>query len=343
MGLAVAGSWAPALPVYQPFPAMFFPRRIPASGLRSASHKIRTRGARPLDWRFFRWPRRVQAMQITLPDHSVVLAAVRMALAEDVGPGDATAALVPNQAVKARLICRESAVLCGRPWFDAVFGALDPTIQVCWAADEGERLAPNQLVCELAGPAPQLLTGERTALNFLQTLSGTATLTRRYVDAIIGTRARIFDTRKTLPGLRLAQKYAVRCGGGHNQRLGLFDAMLVKENHLAAAGGIAAAVQAARERHPELPLQVEVETLAQLDEALALGVKAILLDNFDLADLSRAVALRDALGSQAELEASGGITLENVAGIAATGVDRISIGSLTKHVQAVDYSLRIAD
>ncbi len=282
-------------------------------------------------------------MQITLPDHSVVLAAARMALAEDVGPGDATAALVPNQAVKARLICRESAVLCGRPWFDAVFGALAPTIQVRWAADEGERLAPNQMVCELVGPAPQLLTGERTALNFLQTLSGTATLTRRYVDAIIGTRARIFDTRKTLPGLRLAQKYAVRCGGGHNQRLGLFDAMLVKENHLAAAGGIAAAVQAARVRHPELPLQVEVETLAQLDEALALGVKAILLDNFDLADLSRAVALRDALGSQAELEASGGITLENVAGIAATGVDRISIGSLTKHVQAVDYSLRIAD
>ncbi len=282
-------------------------------------------------------------MQITLPDHSVVLAAVRMALAEDVGPGDATAALLPNQAVKARLICRESAVLCGRPWFDAVFDALDPTIQVRWAADEGQRLAPNQMVCELVGPAPQLLTGERTALNFLQTLSGTATLTRRYVDAIAGTRARIFDTRKTLPGLRLAQKYAVRCGGGHNQRLGLFDAMLVKENHLAAAGGIAAAVQAARVRHPELPLQVEVETLAQLDEALALGVKAILLDNFDLADLSRAVALRDALGSQAELEASGGITLENVAGIAATGVDRISIGSLTKHVQAVDYSLRIAD
>lgn len=189
-------------------------------------------------------------MQITPPDHSVVLTAVRMALAEDVGPGDATAALVPNQAVKARLICRESAVLCGRPWFDAVFAALDRAIQVCWAADEGERLAPNQVVCELAGPAPQLLTGERTALNFLQTLSGTATLTRRYVDAIAGTRARIFDTRKTLPGLRLAQKYAVRCGGGHNQRLGLFDAMLVKENHLAAAGGIAAAVQAARVRHP---------------------------------------------------------------------------------------------
>jgi nicotinate-nucleotide pyrophosphorylase (carboxylating) len=282
-------------------------------------------------------------MQLTPPDHSVVLAAVRMALAEDVGPGDATAALVPNQAVKARLVCRESAVLCGRPWFDAVFDALDPTIQVRWAADEGERLAPNQLVCELVGPAPQLLTGERTALNFLQTLSGTATLTRRYVDAIAGTRARIFDTRKTLPGLRLAQKYAVRCGGGHNQRLGLFDAMLVKENHLAAAGGVAAAVQAARVRHPELPLQVEVETLAQLDEALVLGVTAILLDNFDLPDLRRAVALRDARGSRAELEASGGITLEDVAGIAATGVDRISIGGLTKHVQAVDYSLRIAD
>lgn len=282
-------------------------------------------------------------MQITPPDHSVVLAAVRVALAEDVGSGDATAALVPNQAVKARLICRESAVLCGRPWFDAVFGALDRTIQVRWAADEGERLAPNQVVCELTGPAPQLLTGERTALNFLQTLSGTATLTRRYVDAIAGTRARIFDTRKTLPGLRLAQKYAVRCGGGHNQRLGLFDAMLVKENHLAAAGGIAAAVQAARVRHPELPLQVEVETLAQLGEALTLGVTAILLDNFDLPSLRQAVVLRDAGGSHVELEASGGITLKNVVEIAATGVDRISIGSLTKHVRAVDYSLRIAD
>lgn len=282
-------------------------------------------------------------MQITPPDHSVVLAAVRMALAEDVGSGDVTAALVPNQTVKARLICRESAVLCGRPWFDAVFGELDRTIQVRWAADEGERLAPDQVVCELAGPAPRLLTGERTALNFLQTLSGTATLTRRYVDAIAGTRARIFDTRKTLPGLRLAQKYAVRCGGGHNQRLGLFDAMLVKENHIAAAGGIAAAVQAARVRHPELPLQVEVETLAQLNEALALGVTAILLDNLDPPSLRRAVALRDGQASRAELEASGGITLQNVMAIAATGVDRISVGGLTKHVQAIDYSLRIAD
>jgi len=282
-------------------------------------------------------------MQITPPDHSVVLAGVRLALAEDVGSGDATAALVPNQAMKARVICREGAVLCGRPWFDAVFRELDPMIEVHWAAEEGERLASNQLVCELAGPAPQLLTGERTALNFLQTLSGTATLTRRYVDAVAGTRARIFDTRKTLPGLRLAQKYAVRCGGGHNQRLGLFDAILVKENHIAAAGGLALAIETARVRHPDLPLQVEVETLAQLDEALALGVTAILLDNFDLPGLREAVDLRDARGSRAELEASGGIALENVAGIAATGVDRISIGSLTKHVQAVDYSLRIAD
>lgn len=282
-------------------------------------------------------------MQITPPDDSVVLAAVRVALAEDVGPGDVTAALAPNRAVTARLICREHAVLCGRPWFAAVFRELDPTIAVRWAADEGERLAPNQVVCELAGPARQLLTGERTALNFLQTLSGTATLTRCYVDAIAGMRARIFDTRKTLPGLRLAQKYAVRCGGGHNQRLGLFDAMLVKENHIAAAGGLTSAVESARVRHPELPLQVEVETLTQLDEALALGVTAILLDNFDLPVLHQAVALRDARGSCAELEASGGITLENVAEIAATGVDRISVGSLTKHVQAVDYSLRITD
>ncbi|MGB7289871.1 MAG: carboxylating nicotinate-nucleotide diphosphorylase [Candidatus Macondimonas sp.] len=282
-------------------------------------------------------------MQITPPDHSIVLAGVRLALAEDVGSGDATAALVPNQAMKARVICREGAVLCGRPWFDAVFHELDPSIEVNWVTNEGEPLVPNQVVCELAGPAPQLLTGERTALNFLQTLSGTATLTWGYVKAVAGTRARIFDTRKTLPGLRLAQKYAVRCGGGHNQRLGLFDAILVKENHIAAAGGLALAVEAARARYTDLPLQVEVETLAQLQEALGLGVTAILLDNFDLPDLRRAVALRNARGSRAELEASGGITLENAARIAATGVDRISIGSLTKHVQAVDYSLRIAE
>ncbi|MFZ5532830.1 MAG: carboxylating nicotinate-nucleotide diphosphorylase [Pseudomonadota bacterium] len=277
------------------------------------------------------------------PEDPVILAAVRMALAEDVGAGDATASLVPDRPARARLICREPAVLCGRPWFDAVYGALDPQVRVYWQVGDGASLTAGQTVCEIEGPAPAILTGERTALNFLQTLSGTATLTRRYVEAVAGSRARIFDTRKTLPGLRVAQKYAVRCGGGCNQRMGLFDAMLIKENHIAAAGGLTAAVRAARRRHPELPLQVEVETLAQLDEALGLEVWSVLLDNFDIDQLRQAVALRDDRGVAAELEASGGVALDTVARIAATGVDRISVGALTKHVHAVDYSLRMTD
>jgi nicotinate-nucleotide pyrophosphorylase (carboxylating) len=275
------------------------------------------------------------------PDDPVILAAVRTALAEDVGAGDATASLIPDRPAHARLICREPAVLCGRPWFDAVYRVLDPQVRVHWQAGDGALLAPDQTVCEILGPAPAILTGERTALNFLQTLSGTATLTRRYVEAIAGSRARIFDTRKTLPGLRVAQKYAVRCGGGCNQRTGLFDAMLIKENHIAAAGGLTAAVLAARWRHPDLPLQVEVETLGQLDEALGLEVPSVLLDNFDIAQLRQAVALRDQRGVAAELEASGGVALDTVARIASTGVDRISEGALTKHVRAVDYSLRV--
>lgn len=275
------------------------------------------------------------------PQESLILAAVRAALAEDVGVGDATARLVPDRPARARLICREAAVLCGRPWFDAVYRALDAGVHVRWHAGDGEALTPGQTVCEIEGSAPAILTGERTALNFLQTLSGTATLTRRYVDAVAGSRARIFDTRKTLPGLRVAQKYAVRCGGGGNQRMGLFDAMLIKENHIVAAGSLTAAVLAARRWHPELPLQVEVETREQLDEALGLDVRSVLLDNFDVAQLIQAVAVRDQRGAATELEASGGIALDTVAAIAATGVDRISVGSLTKHVQAVDFSLRI--
>jgi len=277
------------------------------------------------------------------PEDPVILAAVRMALDEDVGAGDATASLILGRPARARLICREPAVLCGRPWFDAVYGALDPQVRVHWQAGDGASLAAGQTVCEIEGPAPIILTGERTALNFLQTLSGTATLTRRYVEAVAGSRARIFDTRKTLPGLRVAQKYAVRCGGGCNQRMGLFDAMLIKENHIAAAGGLTAAVRAARRCHPALPLQVEVETLGQLDEALRLEVRSVLLDNFDIAQLRQAVALRDERGVAAELEASGGVALDTVARVAATGVDRISVGALTKHVDAVDYSLRMMD
>ncbi|NCU00615.1 carboxylating nicotinate-nucleotide diphosphorylase [Candidatus Macondimonas diazotrophica] len=281
------------------------------------------------------------SISLTPPDDAAVNAVVRAALAEDVGTGDATAALAPGRPARARLICREEAILCGRPWFDAVYRELDRAVGVHWQAQDGDRLLPGQTVCEITGPAPVILTGERTALNFLQTLSGTATLTRRYVDAVAGSAARIFDTRKTLPGLRVAQKYAVRCGGGCNQRMGLFDAMLIKENHIAAAGGITAAVRAARQRHPDLPLQVEVETIEQLTEVLDLGVESVLLDNFDLEQLERAVAVRVAQGRVAALEASGGIGLAEVARIAATGVDRISVGGLTKHVQAVDYSLRI--
>ncbi len=271
---------------------------------------------------------------------AAIRANVAAALAEDVGDGDRTGELLdPDESVNAQLIVREAAVLCGAPWFDAVLRQVDPRLAVTWLAAEGDRLAAGSTVCRLTGPARGLLTAERSAMNFLQLLSGVATMTRRYVDAVQsvpGNRARILDTRKTLPGLRLAQKYAVRMGGGVNHRLGLYDAILIKENHIAAAGGVGAALRAARGRG--VPVQVEVETLAQLDEALAAGAVSVLLDNFTNAQMRAAVA-RNA--GRAELEASGGITLDTVRDIAATGVDRISIGSLTKDVRATDYSLRV--
>jgi nicotinate-nucleotide pyrophosphorylase (carboxylating) len=264
---------------------------------------------------------------------------VTAALAEDVGAGDWTAMLTPEGvAAHATVVCRAAAVLCGRPWFDKVFAKLDPKCRITWHVDEGAKAGAGARVCEIEGDTRALLTGERTALNFLQTLSAVATLTRTYVDVVAGTRAAIVDTRKTLPGLRLAQKYAVRTGGGVNHRLGLYDGVLIKENHIAAAGGVTRALAQARTVAPAgVWIQIEVETLGQLEEALRAGAKMILLDNMTTAQMREAV---ERTAGRAELEASGGITLENVRAIAETGVDRISIGGLTKDVKAVDLSMR---
>jgi nicotinate-nucleotide pyrophosphorylase (carboxylating) len=264
---------------------------------------------------------------------------VAAALAEDVGAGDLTAPLTPaGKTAQAAVMCRQEAVICGQPWFEACLRKLDARATVSWLAAEGAKAAPGARICEIRAQARALLTAERTALNFLQTLSAVATATRRYVDAIAGTRAKIVDTRKTLPGLRVAQKYAVRTGGGANHRMGLYDAMLIKENHIAAAGGIKPALSAAmKSAPPGAWVQIEVENLEQLKEALAAGAKMILLDNMGVERMREAVKIA---AGRAELEASGGITLENVRAIAETGVDRISVGSLTKDVRAVDFSMR---
>ncbi|MCW8874133.1 MAG: carboxylating nicotinate-nucleotide diphosphorylase [Gammaproteobacteria bacterium] len=264
--------------------------------------------------------------------------AVHAALAEDVGTGDVTARLIPEAAQgRAHVISREDAVLCGAAWFNAVFQCLDERVQVHWEARDGDAVAPDRVLCRLEGPARALLTGERSALNFLQTLSGTATLARRYAEAVAGLPVRILDTRKTLPGLRMAQKYAVRTGGCHNHRSGLYDGILIKENHIAASGNLTAAVQAARALGTGLAVEVEVETLDQVREALDAGADILLLDNFSLPDLEAAVALT---AGRAKLEASGGVNLETVRRIAITGVDFISVGSLTKDVRALDLSMR---
>ncbi len=269
---------------------------------------------------------------------------VAFALAEDVGSGDLTASLVPaTTRAHATVITREEAVICGTAWFDEVFRQLDPGIQVTWHCIDGQRMKANALLCELHGPARTLLTGERSALNFLQTLSGTATITRRYVDAIANTGCRILDTRKTLPGLRRAQKYAVLCGGGTNHRIGLFDAVLVKENHIIAAGSIAAAVAQARHTAEERMVEIEVENLAELEQALATDIDRVLLDNFSLDDLVLAVKTKiERKGYHVQLEASGNVSLETIRDIARTGVDFVSVGSLTKHVQAIDLSMRFS-
>jgi nicotinate-nucleotide pyrophosphorylase (carboxylating) len=269
---------------------------------------------------------------------------VSRALREDIGPGDVTAGLIPESArMRARVISREAAVLCGQSWFDETFRQLDARVLVRWHAVEGQRVECNALLCELEGPARSLLTGERTALNFLQLLSGTATQTARYVAAVQGSGCRILDTRKTIPGLRTAQKYAVRCGGGENHRIGLYDRVLIKENHIAAAGSIAAAVAAARQLAPGLRVEVETENLAEFGLALAAGADIIMLDEFSRADMRQAVALNRSRSPHAELEASGSVTLETIGEIAATGIDCISIGALTKHVQAIDLSMRFED
>jgi len=276
---------------------------------------------------------------LTPPDPTLVRQDVERALEEDLGSGDVTAELVPEHLqAHARVITREAAVIAGRPWFDDCFRRLAPEVDIRWHVAEGASVSPDTLLCQVQGPARALLTAERSALNFLQTLSATATVTRRFVARIRGTGARILDTRKTLPGLRRAQKYAVRCGGGHNHRFGLYDAILIKENHIAACGSITRAVQAARKRAPDLPLEVEVESLAELEEALAAGAERILLDNFDPPTLRRAVALT---AGRARLEASGNVDLDNVRTIAETGVDDISVGALTKHVRAIDLSMRL--
>lgn len=266
---------------------------------------------------------------------------VQCALKEDIGSGDLTAALIPADAIsQATLISREQAVLCGTAWFDAVFHTLDKSIVIDWRVRDGEAIKPNQLLCGLSGPSRPMLSGERTALNFLQTLSGTATLAQRYADAVAGTGVKILDTRKTLPGLRAAQKYAVACGGCHNHRLGLYDGILIKENHIAAAGSITAAVRVAQAfDRPDILLEVEVENIDDVIEALEAGARRLLLDNFTVDELAAAVKIARRY-EHTELEASGGITLDNIRVVAGTGVDYISVGDLTKNVSATDFSLR---
>ena len=264
---------------------------------------------------------------------------VRRALAEDVGTGDITALLIPAERLAhASVITREAAVISGTAWVDAVFRQLDPRVAVHWQVADGQRVAANSVLFHLEGPARALLSGERTALNFLQTLSGVATRCQHYADLVEGTGVRLLDTRKTIPGLRMALKYAVTCGGCHNHRIGLYDAFLIKENHIAACGGIAAAVEAARRIAPGKPVEVEVESLDELAQALQAGADIVMLDELSLDDMRRAVQMT---GAQAKLEASGGISDETLRAVAETGVDYISIGALTKHVQAIDLSMRL--
>lgn len=271
-----------------------------------------------------------------------IRATVTRILHEDVGDGDLTAGLIPaNASIDATIISRDAMTMAGQPWVDEIYRQLDPQIELNWKVSDGGRVNAGGLICSFRGLARPILTGERSALNILQMLSATATITAKYVHAVAGTNCQILDTRKTIPGLRLAQKYAVRCGGGKNHRLGLFDAILIKENHIVSAGGIRTAVRAARALHSKMPIEVEVESLVELREALAEQADRILLDNFSLETLSAAVAINRSEGDpRAELEASGGLTIGEVTAVAATGVDYISVGALTKNVQAIDLSMR---
>ena len=278
-------------------------------------------------------------MQFTAQLQRDITETVAFALKEDIGSGDITAQLIPvTQTAKARIITRENAVICGTEWVNEVFRQIDSSVTIHWHVADGDAVKPDQLLFDLAGSARSLLTGERTALNFLQLLSGTATICKSYADIVAHTQVRLLDTRKTIPGLRTAQKYAVTCGSCHNHRIGLYDAFLIKENHIAACGGIPAAIRAAREIAPIKPVEVEVESLAELEIALAGNADIIMLDNFSLADMKTGVALT---AGRAKLEASGNVDASTLAGIAETGVDYISIGALTKHAQAVDLSMRL--
>lgn len=272
------------------------------------------------------------------PDAALVAADVARALAEDIGSGDVTAALLPDQPDIAYLLCKQDGVIAGRPWFDATHRALDPQVRIDWQVEDGQAVAAGTVLALLQGHSRSLVSAERTSLNFLQTLSGTATTTARYVAAVAGTGTRILDTRKTLPGLRMAQKYAVRCGGGDNHRFGLYDTVMLKENHIRAAGSLAAAVASARAMWPQLPLVVEVEDLDQLQQALTAGCERILLDDFDAGMRRQAVRIT---AGRIPLEVSGSVGLEGLRAIAEDGVDCISIGALTKHVQAIDLSLKL--
>ncbi|ABM40052.1 carboxylating nicotinate-nucleotide diphosphorylase [Polaromonas naphthalenivorans] len=274
--------------------------------------------------------------------NQTVHADVARALQEDVGTGDLTAALVPQEAfARATIICRQEAVICGQPWVMEILKQIAPTAKTAWSVQDGQHCEPGQVIVEITGPARDLLTAERTCLNFLQTLSAVATKTARYVNEVKGTRAVILDTRKTIPGLRVAEKYAVRCGGGKNHRMGLFDAMLIKENHIAAAGGLTIAFRAAQKMVDQVDfIQVEVETLDQLEEALEAGVTMVLLDNMPLGRVRQAVEMAQGCCS---LEMSGGVTFDNLRACAETGVDRISVGALIKDITAVDFSMRFQD
>jgi len=281
-------------------------------------------------------------MQINEQLQKDIQTTVERALREDIGDGDLTAELIsPSATINATIITRDDMTLAGRPWIDEVFHQLDPRVALLWQIEDGDSVEAGSVICRLQGPARPILSGERVALNFLQTLSATATVTASYVQAVAGTGCRILDTRKTLPGLRHAQKYAVRCGGGCNHRIGLFDAILIKENHILGAGGIAAAIASARKLHAGMPIEIEVESIVEVGEALEAKAERLLLDNFALPMLQQAVALNQEKGDPpAELEASGALAIDDIAAVAATGVDYISVGALTKNVCAIDLSMR---
>lgn len=281
------------------------------------------------------------SQRFTAPPDEAIASDVARALAEDIGSGDVTAALLPDSRDSAYLLCKQDAIICGRPWFDACHRALDDDVRIDWRVHEGDAVRAGTVLAVLEGRTRALVSAERASLNFLQTLSGTATTTARYVGAIAGTGAKILDTRKTVPGLRLAQKYAVRVGGGANHRFGLYDAVMLKENHVRAAGSIHIAIAAARQMHPTLPLIVEVETLTELEQALQAGCDRVLIDDFDPQSRREAVRIAAARSPRIPLEVSGGVDLDGVRAIALDGIDCISIGALTKHVQAMDLSLKL--